>query len=69
MDIAVMKQIMKVAHMMEVIVVDQTSIHNFALNVYAIKGLSIYDSLLMISGLHQFGCFFIPPIFESYKVV
>ena len=37
MDTAMMKQIMKVAHMMEVIVVDQTSIHNIALNVYAIN--------------------------------
>ena len=33
------------------------------------KGLSIYDGLLMMSGLHQFGCFFIPPTFESDKVV
>ena len=31
------------------------------------KGLSIYDGLLMMSRLHRFGCFFVPPIFESYK--
>ena len=37
MDIAMMKQIMKGAHMMVVIVVDQTSILNIALNVYAIN--------------------------------
>ena len=37
MDIAMMKQIMKDAHMMEVIVVDQTSLHNIALNVYAMN--------------------------------
>ena len=32
------------------------------------KGLSIYDGLMMMSRLHRFGCFFVPPIFESYKV-
>ena len=37
MVIAVIKQIMKDAHMMVVIVVDQMSIHSIALNVYAIN--------------------------------
>ena len=31
-----------------------------------VKGLSIYDGLLMMSRLHHFGCFFVTPIFESY---
>ena len=30
-----------------------------------IKGLSIYDGLLMMSGLHRLRCFFVPPKFES----
>ena len=32
------------------------------------KGLS-FDDVTMMSRLHQFGCFFVPLIFESYKVV
>ena len=32
-----------------------------------VKGLSIYDRLLMSWRLHRLGCFFVPPKFESYK--
>ena len=34
-------------------------------NIFDAKGLSIYDGLLMTSGLHRLWCFFVPPIFES----
>ena len=30
------------------------------------KGLSIYDGLLMMSGLRRLRCFFVPPIFEFW---
>ena len=33
---------------------------------YTTKGLSIYDGLLMMSGLHRLRCFFVPPIFEFW---
>ena len=46
--------------------------HTFLKRIYFIctanytKGLSIYDGLLMMSGLHRLWCFFVPPIFESW---
>ena len=45
----------------------QCSLHSIIAR--RVKGQSIYDGLLMMSRLHRFGCFFVPPIFESYKVV